>query len=77
MSAWATKLSVVRLIGWYDKQDTNANGANPDVSNEVAALFDFINHGAIVLAYETLAWVIAICTWGYVYGQLTDQSLNN
>jgi hypothetical protein len=77
MSAWATKLSVEKLIGWFDKQDTNANGANNKVDNETALIFDFVNHGAIVVAYHALAWVIAGSTWGFVYGQLTDTSLKN
>merc|ERR1711907_205798 len=28
MSAWALKLSVDRLNGWFDKQTTNPNGSN-------------------------------------------------
>lgn len=77
MSAWALKLSVEKLIGWFDKQDTDPNSRNNKVTNDTALIFDFFNHGAIVVAYHALAWVIAGSTWGFVYGQLTDTSLKN
>ena len=77
MSAWATKLSVEKLVGWFDKQNTDANSANNKVDNETALALDFLNHGAITVAYMGLAWTIAGSTWAFVYGQLTDQSLNN
>ena len=77
MSAWALKLSVDRLIGWFDKQTTNPNGSNNKVTNDVALAFDFVNHSLITLAYNALAWVIAGSSWGYVYYQLTDKTLKN
>lgn len=77
MSAWATKLSVNHLITWYDRQNTDADGVNSQVTNDTSLLFDFVNHGAITVAYHALAWVIAASTWGFVYGQLTDTTLNN
>jgi hypothetical protein len=77
MSAWATKLSVNHLISWYDRQNTDPNTANSKVTNDVSLALDFVNHGAITVAYHALAWVIAASTWGFVYGQLTDTTLNN
>jgi len=77
MSAWSMKLSVEKIIGWYDKQDTNPAATNSKVDNEISLIFDFLNHTAITLAYYTLSCVIAGATYGYVYGQLTDQSLTN
>lgn len=75
MSAWSLKLSVERLIGWFDKQDTNANATNSGVNNDVALAFDFVNHSLITFAYNALAWCIAGATWGFVYYQLTDKTL--
>jgi hypothetical protein len=77
MSAWALKLSADRLIGWFDKQDTNPNSSNSDVTNDTALAFDFVNHSLITFAYNALAWVIAGSAWGYVYYQLTDTTLKN
>jgi hypothetical protein len=78
MSAWALQLSADRLIGWFDKQDTNPKATNADIlSNDVALAFDFTNHSLITFAYNALAWVIAGMSWGYVYYQLTDKSLTN
>jgi hypothetical protein len=77
MSAWALKLSVDKLIKWFDKQNTNPKGVNNKVDNETALIFDFVNHGTIAVAYHVLAWVIAGSTWNFVYGQLTDESLKN
>lgn len=77
MSAWALKLSTDRLIGWFDKQNTDANSANNKVTNDVALAFDFVNHSLITFAYNALAWVIAGSSWGYVYYQLTDTTLKN
>jgi ABC-type multidrug transport system fused ATPase/permease subunit len=77
MSAWALKLSADRLIGWFDKQNTDANSANNKVTNDVALAFDFVNHSLITFAYNALAWVIAGSSWGYVYYQLTDTTLKN
>jgi len=78
MSAWALKLSVERLIGWFDKQNTNPQAANNKVlSNDVALIFDFLNHSIITFMYNALAWVIAGSSWGYVYYQLTDTTLKN
>ena len=77
MSAWSMKLSTDRLLGWFDQQNTNPNGTNNQVSNDTALLFDFINHSLETLAYNALAWTIAGCSWGYVYYQLTDETLKN
>lgn len=77
MSAWSLKMSADRLIGWFDKQNTNANGFNKDVNSDVALAFDFTNHSLITFMYNLLAWFIAGSTWGYVYFQLTDTSLTN
>jgi len=78
MSAWALQMSTAKLIGWFDKQNTNPKATNANIlSNEIALAFDFTNHSLITFAYNALAWVIAGCTWGYVYFQLTDASLKN
>jgi hypothetical protein len=77
-SAWAMQLSVARLIGWFDKQNTNPAAANSKVlSNDIALVFDFLNHSIITFMYNALAWVIAGSSWGYVYYQLTDTTLKN
>jgi len=77
MSAWSMNLSTERLLGWFDKQNTNPNGVNSDVANDTALAFDFLNHSIETLAYNALSWTIAGCTWGYVYYQLTDETLKN
>jgi hypothetical protein len=77
MSAWASKLSIERLLQWYDKQNTNPAATNTDVTNDTALIFDFVNHEFMTIAYHVLAWIIASCSWGYIYGQLTDESLKN
>ena len=76
-SAWALQLSIQRLLQWFDKQTTRPADANSKVTNDVALAFDFVNHSLITTGYNVLAWVIAGCTWGYVYYQLTDTTLAN
>jgi hypothetical protein len=74
-AAWALQLSIERLLQWFDKQNADPNSINNGVTNDTALAFDFLNHSLITAAYNTLAWVIAGCTWGYVYYQLTDTTL--
>jgi hypothetical protein len=76
-AAWALQLSIERLLQWFDKQNADPNSINNNVTNDTAMFYDFFNHSMITLAYNALAWVIAGCSWGYVYYQLTDTTLTN
>ena len=78
-SAKALTMSTVRLIGYFDITDTDAESAyktafstNPTWDNSIALLIDVSNHTGIISFYYILAGVIANCA--YIFALVTVQA---